>query len=100
MHSALQSENVQFGDEVALFALRAKTNVCVERLRRGLQIEEISEQTYRVRTRAVRYFLSCMEFRTRTSLYLRRCVTRKKISKAHGGYFLTHFTIGEHVVKK
>ena len=66
MHSALQSENVQFGDEVALFALRAKTNVCVERLRRGLLIEEISEQTYRVRTRAVRYFLSCMEFRTRT----------------------------------
>ena len=34
------------------------------------------------------------------TLYLRRCVTRKKISKAHGVYFLTHFTIGEHVVKK
>ena len=34
-----------------------------------------------------------------TTLYLQRYVTRKNFCKAYGGYFLTHFTFGQHIVK-
>ena len=52
-----------------------------------------------VKTHKIKIGKSLVIFRPR-ALYLRRCITRKKISKAYGAYFLTHFTIGEHVVKK